>query len=123
VDAQPQLKPARKRSWRQTLLYVVLVLFVAALAVDGVFGAHGLIATYRMKLQVNRQQQKVQQLEQENREFSEQVRELKSDPSAVERVAHQRMGLVKPGELVFELPPDKPDPSAKKQTVPAPKQH
>lgn len=107
MDAQPQMKLnlTPKRSRQQTILYVVLALFVLALAIDGIFGAHGLISTYRMRLQVKQERQQVQELKQENREFTEQVRELKSNPSAIARVAHERMGLVKPGELVFNLPP------------------
>lgn len=105
MDAQPQMKATRQRSRRQTVLYAVLVLFVAGLVLDGVFGPHGLIASYRLRLQVQQEQQKIQKVEKENREFSEQVRELKTNPSAIEQMAHRRMGLVKPGELVFKLPP------------------
>lgn len=99
------MKATRQRSRRQAVLYAVLVLFVAGLVLDGVFGPHGLIASYRLRLQVQQEQQKIQKVEKENREFSEQVRELKTNPSAIEQMAHRRMGLVKPGELVFKLPP------------------
>jgi cell division protein FtsB len=123
VDPEPRLTSVRNRSWRRTALYAALVLFVAALAVDGVFGAHGLIVTYRTRLQVERQQQKLQQLKKENREFSQQVRELKSSPSAIEHVAHERMGLVKPGELVFKLPDGKSNSTTKQQPPKASTQH
>ncbi|HVB98673.1 MAG TPA: septum formation initiator family protein [Candidatus Dormibacteraeota bacterium] len=98
--------PKRKRlEW---LVYTLAALILAALLVDGVFGAHGLIATYRLRLQVKQTQQKTNQLNQENQEFTGQVQQLKSDPSAIERVARQKMGLVKPGELVFKLPMKRP---------------
>lgn len=103
------------------ILYVALALFVAALAVDGVFGRHGLITTYRMDLKVRHERQRVQELKQENREFTQQVRELKSNPSAIARVAHERMGMVKPGELIFKLPPASSKPA--RQSQPAPTQN
>ncbi len=119
MDDQPELNHTPKRSRQQTMLYAALVLFVLALAIDGIFGAHGLISTYRMRLQVRQERQHVQKLEQENREFTEQVRELKSNPSAIARVAHQRMGLVKPGELVFKLPPASSKPAPQSQSAPS----
>ncbi len=99
---------------RQKLLYAALSLVFATLAFDSVFGTHGLISAYRMRLQLRERQQRIGQLEQQNREYTQQVQELKTDPAAVERVAHQHMGLVKPGQLVFQLPP------ASKQTPPGP---
>lgn len=105
-----------KRSRLQRLLYAAVALLIVALAIDGVFGAHGMIATYRLKLKVEKSQQHVNQLEQENKVFADQVRKLKTQPSAIEHVARERMGLVKPGELVFKLPP-----KSAKQSQPSPK--
>lgn len=93
----------RVRSRR--FLVTVVALFIAVLGVDSVFGPHGWIATYRQKLQVRQEQQSIQKLQQENDQLSNQVRSLKTDPTAIERIARERMGLVKPGELVFKLPP------------------
>jgi cell division protein FtsB len=96
--------PAKRKRY-ETILYSAVALILAALLVDGVLGPHGFVATYRLKLQVRQAQQKAGQLNQENRDFEGQVQQLKSDPSAIERVARQQLGLVKPGELVFKLPP------------------
>lgn len=101
--AAPKFRTEPRR--RQKLLYAALALVFAALTFDSVFGAHGLISDYRMRLQVREHQQRIGQLEQENREFTQQVQELKTNPAAVERVAHEHMGLVKPDQLVFQLPP------------------
>jgi cell division protein FtsB len=89
-------------------MYAAVAVLFVALAVDGVFGPHGMIATYRLKLQVQKAQQHVQALQEENKVFADQVRKLKTQPSAIEHIAHERMGLVKPGELVFKLPPKSP---------------
>jgi cell division protein FtsB len=97
-----------KVSWNwpspRRLLYGAVALLIAALAINGIFGPHGWVATYHLKLQVRQEQRAIQQLKQENEQLSNEVRQLKSDPSAIERIARERMGLVKPGELVFKAP-------------------
>ena len=99
----PKQRPGRSRT--DSIVYTVFALILIALAIDGVFGPHGFIVTYRLKLQVQQARQKTQELEQENHQFTDQVQQLKSDPSAIEQVAREKMGLVKPGQLVFKLPP------------------
>lgn len=103
MDTRISLQPKPRR--RQTILYGAVALILAALAADGIFGPHGFIAAYRLKLQVQQAQQKTDELNRENQEFANQVQQLKTDPAAIERVAREKMGLVKPGELVFKLPP------------------
>jgi cell division protein FtsB len=103
VDTRISLQPKPRR--RQAILYGAIALILAALFADGIFGPHGFISSYRLKLQVRQAEQKTDQLNRENQGFANQVRQLKSDPSAIERVAREKMGLVKPGELVFKLPP------------------
>lgn len=112
MNTRVTLHPKRRRF--DTILYTAVALILAALVIDGVFGAHGLIATYRLHLQVGQTRQKIQQLDRENQEFTKQAQQLKSDPSAIERVARERMGLVKPGELVFKVPPN---PASKANTT------
>lgn len=114
MDAQ--LKP--KRSRLERIVYAALALALFALVLDGIFGPHGAFAAYRLKLQVNQAQQKVKELDKENQVYAQQVRKLKTDPKTIEHVAHERMGLVKPGELIFQLPPQshKPQSSAPNST-------
>ncbi len=104
MDAQ--LKP--KRSRLERIVYTALAVALVALVLDGIFGPHGAFAAYRLKLQVNQKEQKVKELDQENQVYAQQVRKLKTDPKTIEHVAHERMGLVKPGELIFQLPPQSP---------------
>lgn len=118
MNTRLSLQPKPKRL--EPILYAAAALILAALALDGIFGPHGFIATYRLRLQVQQVQRKTEHLNRENQEFAKQAQQLKSDPSAIERVARQQMGLVKPGQLVFKLPP-KPssDSAAGKKTAPA----
>jgi cell division protein FtsB len=120
VDApNVQLNLPAKRPQLQRFVYAAVALLIVGLAIDGVFGAHGMIAAYRLKLKVEKSQQHVQQLQEENKVFADQVRQLKTQPSAIEHIAHENMGLVKPGELVFKLPP-KSSSAAPQSESPAP---
>lgn len=101
MDNRISLDPKQFRL--KPILYTSVVVILVALAIDGIFGPHGFVATYRLRLQVQQNQRKTEQLIRENQQFSSQVQQLKSDPSAIERVAREKMGLVKPGELVFKL--------------------
>ena len=86
-----------------------------ALLVHDVFGDHGFLAMRRTQKQVEQLQQEIQKLNEENTRLAEQVKALKTDPRIIERIAREEMGLAKPGELIFKLPPTpQEDPPQKK---------
>ncbi len=89
------------RGLRWTLTILLLLM-----AVHGIFGDHGYLAMRRTKADVERLRREVEQLDQQNRHLSGEVKALKNDPAAIERVAREEMGLAKPGELIFRLPDD-----------------
>ena len=121
MDAQNvQLNAPARRPRLERIMYAAVAVLFVALAVDGVFGPHGMIATYRLKLQVQKAQQHVQALQEENKVFADEVSKLKTQPSAIEHIAHERMGLVKPGELVFKLPPKSPTTSPQSESPASP---
>jgi len=77
------------------------------LLLQDVFGAHGLMAMHRSKDQIRTVQTQLQQLDQENQELQRRIHQLKTDPSAIEKIARDRMGLARPGELIFRIPDSK----------------
>lgn len=74
------------------------------LLLQDVFGAHGLVAMHRSKKQIEDVQTEINQLGQENQELQQRIQKLKTDPSAIEKIARDRMGLARPGELIFRMP-------------------
>ena len=84
---------------------LVLLLASIALIVHNIFGQNGYLALRRQQKQVQTLQQEIQQLKQDNDDLAKQIKALKSDPAAVERLAREQMHLVKPGEKVYTLPP------------------
>lgn len=81
-----------------------LALGLALLLVQDVFGTHGLLAMRRAQKEAVRVQLEIDQINQENRRLQENVKALKTDPAAIERIAREEMGLARPGEYIFKLP-------------------
>ncbi len=91
-------------------------LFVLALVVHDVFGAHGFIAMRRTQNEINRVRKDIDRLSSENAELGEQVKALKSDPHLIEKIAREELQHAKPGEVIIRIPQSQqpsPDPPAK----------
>ncbi len=90
------------------------------LAVHDVFGAHGVLAMRRSQKEAAQIRQEIQRLDDENRRLQDRVKALKTDPTAIERIARDEMGLARPGELIFKLSPKPGDPAASSSKASAP---
>jgi len=96
----------------------LLVVICIVLIVHEILGAHGFLALRREKKQIESLQQQIRQLQDENQQLDKRIKELQSDPKAIERLAREGMGLVRPGELIITGVPGKDPPKA--QTAKAP---
>jgi cell division protein FtsB len=103
------MKLGNARSFfRHNARYFIALVFFLLLLQD-VFGTHGLLAMHRSKKKIEQVQAENQKLNQENQELSQHIEKLKTDPSAIEKIARDRMGLARPGELIFRMPDLKPN--------------
>jgi cell division protein FtsB len=84
---------------------LLLAAGVGLLLISDVFGTHGVLAMRRSERQASDIQKQIDQLNQENEELQARVKALKTDPSAVEHIAREEMGLARPGEFIFKVPP------------------
>ena len=94
----------------------ILGLFVLALVVHDVFGAHGYIAMRRTQGEIDRVRKDLDRLNKENLELGDQVRALKTDPRLIEKIAREDLQRAKPGEIIIRIPPSQqptPDSHAK----------
>jgi cell division protein FtsB len=87
---------------------VILGLFVLALMVHDVFGAHGFIAMRRTQNEIERVRKDIDRLNSENMELGEQVKALKSDPHLIEKIAREELYRGKPGEVIIRIPQSPP---------------
>ena len=74
-----------------------------ALVVASVVGNRGLVRVYRMHQTRAALEREIVQLTASNAALAEEVRALRTDPGRVEAIAREELGLVKPGELVYEF--------------------
>ena len=100
--------PVRRKPspWRRFLL-IVIGLGLFALVVHAVFGERGYLGLRSQRGEYGRLKQEVRTLEEENQQLKKEIKALKSDPSAVERVAREELKMAKPGETVITLPEKK----------------
>jgi cell division protein FtsB len=84
--------------------WVVAGLFVLLVGA-AVFGDTGLLHLQRLRAEVAALHRDVQALEAENERLSRAITDLRTDPAAVERIAREELGLVRPGERVLRFPP------------------
>ena len=84
------------------------ILFLLALVVASVIGNRSLIRLYQMHRDRATLEREIDQLTAANVSLAEEVRTLRTDPARVEAIAREELGLVKPGELVYEFRPTAP---------------
>ena len=82
----------------------ILGLFVLALVVHDIFGTHGFIAMRRTQLEIQKVRKDIDRLNSENVQLSDQVKALKTDPHAIERIAREELQRAKQGEVIIRYP-------------------
>jgi cell division protein FtsB len=93
------------RVWRPagTAIAILLTLAVGWHVVNG---KHGLSVWEQKRVQDKQLQQEIERLQQENARLSVRVDHLKSDPDAIEHEAREKLHYARPGEVIYDLPPD-----------------
>ena len=86
---------------RRKALLLFAVLALAALVVGSIFGDKGLLEVWEQRRRTEALEHEVDELRAENARLSEQIRALRSDERAIERLAREQLGLARPGETVF----------------------
>lgn len=77
-----------------------LILIVAVLLVDALFGDRGLARTIRTRREHAQVLRALQDLRRENAALRDQQRRLREDPRTIEGVARAELGLIRPGEIL-----------------------
>ncbi len=113
-DARPAEEPAPgrapdpERERRKRLFHSMLALFLGTIFVAGsiaaLIGNHGYLGLRRIRQEQAQVQADVDRKLAEVTELRKDVERLKTDPRAVERIAREDLGFVKPGEVTFLLP-------------------
>ncbi len=78
-------------------------LLLLALAVASLVGNRGLVQVYHMHQTRAALEREIAEIKATNATLAEEVHALRSDPSRIEAIAREELGLVKPGELVYQF--------------------
>jgi cell division protein FtsB len=91
---------------RLATLSVGLLLVVVGYHV--VFGANGLFVYQQKRSESRALQQQIQTLENQNLALEQRNKALKSDPQAIEKEARENLHYARPGEVIYTMPPARP---------------
>jgi len=87
--------------FRKRLAIAFGVLLGTYLLISFIFGEMGVVKYYRMKLQYGAVNEEIAALRQANVQLSQEVHSLKTDAAYLERIARDKLGLARPGEIVY----------------------
>jgi cell division protein FtsB len=83
------------------MLFAAVFLAAAYLLASLIFGEMGLIKYFRMKARYDSLTREIAALRHDNVRLMKDVRALRSDPDHLERIARDKLGLARPGEIVY----------------------
>jgi cell division protein FtsB len=83
---------------------VLLALLVLILVVHDIFGTHGYLAMRRTQQEIKKVNADLDRLNKENLQLGQEVKELKTDPHKIEKIARDELGLARPGEVIIKIP-------------------
>jgi len=89
------------RSLRLLCTAVLAVLAVSFAA----YGGQSLTRVWTLKKEVESLEREVGALRAETARLTADVDRLRTDPDLIEQIARDKLGLVKPGDRVYKLPP------------------
>jgi cell division protein FtsB len=93
--------------WRRALNFL-LVFATAVLLADALVGERGLVATTRARRSSDELVEKVDWLRRENRQLRDTIKRLREDPTTIESLAREELGLIRPGEVLVVVKDRKP---------------
>ena len=97
--------------WRR-LGTAAAVLFIAGLLLHATFGANGMVVYRQKREEMQTLQSEVDRLQKANSQYADRIKQLKSDPAAIEKEAREQLHYTRKGEVIFVAP----EPSAKPAT-------
>ena len=93
---RPATPPGRRKTVQLLLLFITLVLVL-----DALVGEKGLLETVRARRQHQDLVSAIDRVRGENDRLREEARRLREDPSTIESLAREELGLIRPGEMLF----------------------
>lgn len=91
------------REWR-VLGTVAAGLLIVGVLLHAIFGANGMVVYREKRAEMKGLEDQVDRLQKENTADAERIKELKSDPAAIEKEAREQLHYSRKGEIIFVSP-------------------
>jgi len=98
------------REWRVVGTATAALLIVGIL-VHAIFGANGMVVYREKRAEMQALQAEVDRLQKENTLNADRIKQLKSNPAAIEKEAREQLHYSRKGEVVFVTPEAPPKPA------------
>jgi cell division protein FtsB len=89
---------------RRRIATGAVALLAAWLFVHVMFGANGMVVYRQKRAEYQELHKRILQVQQENERYTQQIKGLKSNQTAIEKEAREQLGYAKPGEYEYRLP-------------------
>jgi len=89
---------------RRRIATIAVTVIAGSLLVHVMLGANGMVVYRQKRAEYVSLHKKIDQVQQENDRYAQQIEGLKSDRTAIEKEAREQLGYAKPGEYVY-VPP------------------
>jgi cell division protein FtsB len=90
-----------QRGLRRKAALLASVLAIIALVVGSLFGDRGILQLMAQRQRSLELAHEIEEIRAENLRLAAEIRALRTDPRAIERIAREQLGLARPGETVF----------------------
>lgn len=87
--------------FRQTL--ILCLAFFVLLMLTAFFHDGGIFSIFKLQEQMADMRKSNQALHEENHKIHKEIEALKSNPLAIEKIAREKLNLVKPGETIYQI--------------------
>ena len=88
---------------RKKAAILASLIVVVGLLVGSLFGDRGLLQLVSQRERADALAREIEQLKTDNSRLAADIGALRRDPAAIERLAREELGLVRPGETVFVI--------------------
>jgi len=108
-----KLKPRRAQqqvaATQKQFIRGIIFLLCVTLLIIFIFGDHGLLQLYKLERERAKVQAQIAQLRKERERVMVEKNRLENDIQYLEKLARERYRMVKPGEKVYKVIPEKKD--------------
>jgi cell division protein FtsB len=120
----PLLPPPEKWTGGAKLVFLLVFALLISMGVRSVFGERGLVEWLRMRTEVASLERDVAAMKADLAREVATVRELREGREMIERLARERLGMIRPGEVTYvilgEIGPPEPVPLVASGVDPSP---